>query len=302
MGKANVSRNEIREQLKEDEVLEAGKRALQWIKANARILISLGVLFIAVVIIWKTIEYRNERARVNAGIAYSQARMNYDQAMYGQKPAGESVAVLQEALAKIQEIRTQYPSTSSARMAFYLEGMSYLALAGKTVSADPLEKAIALFQSYANSAKSTEEKCRGLLGVAAAQVNRAWIKENPADYKSALETYEQILRLVPKDSYLAAEARLGLARVHVALGNPEKAIPLYREVIALHPKPERPAAPQTDSMDMQRRYIRQTVEMLLDQHSYGEQAQQELDQILPPSAEQLGIEIPGAPAKDAAAK
>jgi tetratricopeptide (TPR) repeat protein len=190
-------------------------------------------------------------------------------------------------------------------MAFYLEGMTYMALADKSASADSLDKAIATFRSYAETAKSAEEKCRGLLGVAAVQVNQAWIKDNPNDYKSAADTYEQVLRLVPKDSYLAAEAKLGLARVHVAQGNPEKAIPLYQEVIALRPKPERPAPPPTDTADMQRRYMRQTVAMLLDRHSYAELAQQELDNILPPSAAELGVEIPGAgaqatPVKDAA--
>lgn len=305
MGKANVSRDEIREQLKEDEVLEAGKHVMQWAKANARLLISLAVLIVIAVIVWKTVEYRNEKALVNSGIAYSQAQMSYDQAVYGQKSPQERITSLQETLAKIQELRAQYPGTSAGRMAFYLEGMTHMAMADKSASADSLDKAIATFRSYADSAKSADEKSRGLLGLAATYVNRAWIKENPADYKTAAETYDQILRLVPRDSYLAAEAKLGLARLHVAEGNAEKAIPLYREVIALRPKPERSPAPETDQMDMQRRYMRQTVEMLLDRHSYAELAQQELDSILPSSASELGVEIPGAgaqatPAKDAA--
>lgn len=301
MGKANVSREEIREQLHHDEVMEAGKRLVEWMRQNAKPLGLLAAVILAILFIWKFIEYRTIKAEDEAAIGFSKAELSFNQAIYDDsKKPEERAKLLQEAAKSSEEIRVQFPSASASRLASYLEGLAYLAMEPKEGATDSLDKAISSFRSYADNAKTPTDKARGYLGLAAAYTNRAWVKNNDAgEYKSAAEMYEKAANAAGSQSALASEAKLGLARLYSAQGQNDKAQEIYNEIAKDRKLPDAPKAsakaPKAAG-DQQREFMKQMIRSTYEKNSYSDMAKKEMSSFAPSTTKEILDQLEQKPA------
>ncbi len=299
MSKATVTREEVREQLHEDEVLSAMMRTWHWAKANSRRLIGLAIVLLAVLIVWQMIHYRNEKALSNSNLDLMRAQTLYQQGMMAGAPGSkEREQPLQECVRLAQDLRANYGATPAARVALHLEAAAYLLMGDKLGESTNTDKAIAIFRQFSDTATTAEEKCAGLLGLAAAYENRSWLAEKPEDLKQAESTYQDVTRKAPKGSYLIAEAQLALARLAASRGDMAAATSMYREVLAERERKKEEVAPAKSEnatpTDQQRDQLRKAVEGFLGNFTQAADARQRLDELVPPSAKDLGLELPGA--------
>jgi tetratricopeptide (TPR) repeat protein len=299
MAKGTLSREEIREAVKEDELGEALKRLLTFLQKNSRTLILALVVLIAAVVAWKLMEYRATKAIELSNLQLSEAQQKYSQAVFDTElDAAKRSELLDQSVATLESLNRTYPDTPAARLSLYLQGNAYLAKRDKDGATDSAEKAREIFRQYADAAPQNEDKARGLLGLAAAYENIGFLKNDPAEAEKAEAAYGEILALLPAKSHLVLHAKLSLARLLAAQGNTDKAVKLYQEIIAAAELPEakKDDEPALTSADQQRRQFEKTVMGLLDQFHYAKVAEKELNTLVPPSAKSLKLDIPGVAA------
>lgn len=304
MTKGSLSREEIRESVKEDEVGEFLKRSIAFLQKNSRTLIVALVVLIAAVVAWKLVEYRETKAVELSNIQLSEAQQKYSQAVFNAElDAAKRSELLDQSVATLEGINRSFPDTPAARLSLYLQGNAYLAKRDKPGVTDSAEKAREVFRQYADTAKDKEDKARGLLGLAATYENIGFLKNDPAEAQKAEAAYGEILALLPAKSYLVLHAKLSLARLFAAQGNTDKAVKLYEEVIAASKTAEvkKDEEPTLTAADQQRRQFEKNVIGLLDQFGYAKVAEGELSTLVPPSAKSLKLDIPGVKAESAPA-
>jgi len=304
MAKGTVSRSQIREQLKEDELSVALKRASDFVQRHSRTLILVAVVVIAAVVMWRMFEYRETKAVENSNLQLETARQKYTEALYSpDMEAARRAEMLDESVTTLETIRQTYPGTPASRLALYLQGNAYLAEPMKEDSTEHLEKARETFRQYADTADSKEDKARGLLGLATAYENLGWLNQDTTDYQKAETAYREIVGLLPSASYLVLEAKVSLASLLADQGQVEKAVDLYRDVIqtAEEPENEEEETPALTESDRQRRDFDQQVRSILDRYSYAEVAREKLNILVPSSADTLDLGVPGRKAQEPAA-
>jgi len=261
--------------------------------------VAVVILLIAATAWWLR-SYRVEKAVSNANLDYTRATSLFQQALFAGAPGSQERArSMGEAIRLAQDLRSNYPGTPAARMALQFEGVCHLMMGDEPGKAKNTEQAIAIFQQYRDTATDAEDKARGLLGLAAAYENRSWFMDSPQDMKEALAKYEETAKTAPQGSYLAYEAKMAMARLYGYLGEEAKAAQLYREIIKERGEEEKPEKKPADptAQDAQREQWRRIIEMMLARNSYGAIAKQELEMLVPPSAVDLGLEMPAAAAK-----
>ncbi len=298
MAKGTFSREEIREQLEHDELGEALKKGADFLKRHRfTLLAAVGVIVLAI-IGWQVLKYRELKALENASLEYVQASNAYDEAVFNPQSApADRARLLDQAIQGTESLRAAYGNITPARMALYLQGKAYLAKNDQPGTSENADKAIAIFQQYIDTASTPEEKARGYLGLATAYQNRGFLKEDNQDLTFAQSAYEEILKRLPEDSYLSLEARYSLGQLLLTLDEPAQAAEAFREVIRVAGKEEstRPErAPALTTEERQRQLLEQQVDRILTYFTYANLAERALREVVPPSAEDLKIDLPGA--------
>lgn len=289
MSKAVITREEIKQDLEQDEVLMTWLKFSHWFAANRVPILAVLVVILAAVVGWKVKQYREEQIAAGANLLFGKAQKSFNEAMFAGKAGSEErTKALQAAIKSTTELAATYPTAATARLGKYLEASAYLAMGDKDGSAENTEKALAGFKAYAAAATNGEEKASGLLGVGAALANRSWLKPEgaEADQQEALKAYADAATAAGEAKHLVFEAKLAQGRLHAARGENEKAIALFKEVVKARPlmavpKVKADAENSETATDAARQQARTTVYSVLNQFSFAREAETELQALIP---------------------
>ncbi|MCX7716815.1 MAG: tetratricopeptide repeat protein [Candidatus Sumerlaeaceae bacterium] len=231
-----------RHELKHDEMRDLGEHLLDWIRKHANTLTTV-VLIVALGFLgWKLYGKYVESRQAAAGAELGTLLRHYYQGI-GAPTKDKRTEMLATTVNDAERIAREHAKTYAGRLALlilgnakYYEGMFAETAGEEAVNA--LREARGAFERFIRVAASPEEKAAGHLALGQTLENLLFITKDLALAVEAQDAYKEVVKLVP-NSYLAAEAKLGMARLlQNQQGRQEEARKLYEEIIASRPVPE----------------------------------------------------------------
>lgn len=206
-----------KQELKHDELEDLFDRLALWYHRNANwiqwVVIVALVLFIGTKLYERYQESQNAKATTELGKA-----QNALTSALIEKSENKRKELFATAIAEAERLTNEYGNSFHGREALLLLGNAHyyysLALANqKNEAADERKLARQTFEKLAGIAKTPEEKAAAYLALGNVLENELFATRDMSLLKQAADYYTQVTKLVP-DSFLAAEARLALARMY----------------------------------------------------------------------------------------
>lgn len=231
-----------RHELKHDEMRDLGEHMMEWLHRNANVLTTV-VLVVALGFVgWKLYGKYTESRMVSAGAELGTLLRHYGEGISA--PAKEKrTEMFATAVNNAERIAKEHAGTYAGRTALlilgnakYYEGMFAETAGEEAVTA--LREARGAYERFIRVAATPEEKAAGQLALGQTLENLLFITKDLSIGVEAQEAYKEVVKVLP-NSYLAAEAKMGMARLlQNQQGRQEEARKLYQEVIASRPVQE----------------------------------------------------------------
>ncbi|MGB9690701.1 MAG: hypothetical protein ACPL7D_00870 [Candidatus Sumerlaeaceae bacterium] len=206
-----------KQELKHDELEDLFDRLTLWYHRNANwvqwVVIVALVLFIGTKLYDRYQETQNAKATAELGKAQGLLA-----SALAEKSENKRKELFASAVTEADRLAKEYGKGFHGREALLLLGNAHyyysLALANQRAEAAEERKlARQTFEKLASVAKTPEEKAAAYLALGNVLENELFATRDMSLLKQAADYYTQVAKLVP-DSYLAAEARLALARMY----------------------------------------------------------------------------------------
>ena len=237
---ARITREEIRQDLEKDVIVEAGMKTFNFLNEYRNFII--GVV-IACVAIWGAVALagnfrRNVLRQANYTIAV--ARSDFQRGISVEDP-DEGQQLIAQAEERLERVASEFSGRPLGMRALYLLG----AMRFQTLE---FEAARSLFQQYVDRSRDNVGKARGMVAIGRCLENEAFLADDPSLKDEAMAAYLEAERL-GGDSYVQAQAAIYRSRI---LGKRaetrEEAIALLEQVIEQRTELLAQANPLPDNM------------------------------------------------------
>lgn len=229
-----------KDELQKDKVLEWTDSVVFWLRSNSTLILSVIAVGFFVFGAVEFTKNRREATLRDATDRLFEAIVKFDDAVL-EHPWGSPgrAQAMEEVRAMADEVVADFGGTEAARNALYLKANSYYFQGDPIGAVANTDRAIELFQEYADVAGQRGdpfERAAALHALGYAHENR-WLLtvDDPdtalASLNAALDFYDQI-RQIDGASFLRYEAMVAQARILAFLGREDDARELYREVLA----------------------------------------------------------------------
>ena len=231
-----------RHELKHDEMRDLGEHMLEWLQKHANILTTVVLILALGFLGWKLYGRYSESRMVAAGSQLGTLLRHYGEGINASTKE-KRTEMLATAVNDAERIAKEHSGTYAGRLALlimgnakYYQGMLAETAGEEAVSA--LREARAAFERFIRVAQTPEEKAAGHLALGQTLENLLFITKDLSLGVEATNAYKEVEKILP-NSYLAAEAKLGMARLlQNQQGRQDEARKLYEEIIASRPAPE----------------------------------------------------------------
>ncbi|MCC6546887.1 tetratricopeptide repeat protein [Candidatus Sumerlaeota bacterium] len=229
-----------RQELETNEVLEATDHLAIFLRIHGqKILIGASIVLVIYIgfVLWN--QKKEGRLR-EASDRYFAISQDYEKAMNdSQWGTTERKDGMKKVIAEAEQIQKDFANTAVARNALYLQANAYFYSGDDLGTVTNTQEAIKLFTEYADKAAQEGddfEQAGALLALGYAQENLSVLSKatNEAGSKQALaaamEYYDRVVKL-PKAGFLKYAAMNSKARILNEVGQRDKAIELYKQVV-----------------------------------------------------------------------
>ena len=272
-------------ELKQDAVLETGERILEYLDLHRTKILTI-VLVVAALVLAARVSVslasrRAERVSGELNKVYGQ----YQQTLLATE-ADERAEAFATLIGQCDDLIAGHASSFAGREALYIKSVCY------RLQEDD-EKAAAAIEEYLGRAKNKQEQAKGQLALAGIREDQFFRdRENKNLAEQAKTAYEQARQLAAEKpaagpTALAAEAMMGLARLHEQLGELDKAKELYKKLVETRAFDEDKEAqddeeedqPGQPSRETQAKMFRESMKRTLRQFAYKQTAEERLERL-----------------------
>ena len=227
-----------KQDLQHDEMSDLGDKLQVWYEKNSTLITTLLVIVVAVFGGYRLWDVYRTNKLTKISEDYGRVVQDYNAAV-AEKDDAKRVGMLSSVTSESERLAAEYPSEFAGRSALLMLGniQTFNALS----KLDKPEECISYLKSardaydrYVNTATNPAEKAAGQVAVANTLENLAFRTRDANVTKEAVDMYNAAAKTAPENSYVAAEAKLGLARLYQnQTGKQEEARKEYTEVAAM---------------------------------------------------------------------